>query len=151
MAKRQEKYPDTATFHYYNANPKNRITGDCTFRAIATALGQSWEQTVREMAELSIQTGYAINDTKGIAKYLESKGWKKHPQPRKDDNTKYTGKEWCKKISHNPFFVGKNVVANIGGSHIVCIKETDGLHGVHKVHDIWDSTGGCIGNYWTKD
>lgn len=26
---RQEKYPNTDTFTYYNANPKNRITGDC--------------------------------------------------------------------------------------------------------------------------
>ena len=36
--KREDKFKDTATFHYYNANPKNRITGDCAFRAISTAL-----------------------------------------------------------------------------------------------------------------
>ena len=137
MAKRTEKYPNTTTFTYYNANPKNRITGDCTFRAICTALKQTWEQTVMEMAELSCKTGYAINDTKGIAKYLESKGWTKMKQPRKHDNTKYTGKEFCK------FFKG-TCVANIGGNHVVCIK--DG-----KVHDIWDSTDGCIGNYWVKE
>ena len=57
-------------------------------------------------------------------------------QPRKSDNTKYIGKEFCK------MFKG-TCVANIGGHHIVCIK--DG-----KVHDIWDSTDGCIGNYWIK-
>ena len=34
-------------------------------------------------------------------------------------------------------------VANLGGNHTVCIK--DG-----KVLDIWDSSGGCIGNYWIK-
>ena len=143
MAKRQEKYPDTATFHYHNANPRNRITGDCTFRAIATATGQSWEQTVREMAEMSIQTGYAINDTKGIAKYLESKGWKKHPQPRKDDNTKYTGKEWCREIQTHRHWYDPQMIANIGGGHIVAI-----MWG--QVYDTWDSTDGCIGNYWTK-
>ena len=63
---RQEKYPDTATFHFHNENPKNRITGDCTFRAIATATGKSWEEVVTEMAQLSCETGYAINDKKGI-------------------------------------------------------------------------------------
>ena len=136
MANRKEKYPDTETFKYYNANPKNRITGDCVFRAIALALEQTWEQTVMEMAKLSCENGYALNDTKGIAKYMESKGWIKCKQPRKSDNTKYTGKEFCK------FFRG-TCVANIGGHHTVCIKNG-------KVHDIWDSTDGSIGNYWIK-
>lgn len=133
---REQKYPDTKTFTYYNANPKNRITGDCTFRAVCTALGQTWEQTVMEMAELSCKTGYALNDTKGIAKYMELKGWVKMKQPRKSDNTKYTGKEFCE------IYKG-TCVANIGGHHVVCIKNG-------KVHDIWDSTDGCIGNYWVK-
>lgn len=136
MASRKIKHPDTETFKYYNANPKGRITGDCTFRAICTALDQSWEQTVMEMAELSCETGYAINDTKGIAKYMELKGWIKNKQPRKSDNTKYTGAEFAK------LFKG-TCVANIGGHHVVCIK--DG-----KIHDTWDSTDGCIGNYWVK-
>ena len=105
---RQQKYPDTSTFHFYNANPKNRVTGNCTFRAISTALEQSWEQTVMEMAEMSCETGYAINDKKGIERYLASKGRKKQKQPRKDDNTKYTGKEFCEQLQVAPWlFTGK--------------------------------------------
>jgi hypothetical protein len=148
--KRQEKYQDTSTFHFFNANPKGRITGDCTFRAVSTALNQSWEETVMDMATFSCETGYAINDKKGIERYLASKGWIKFPQPKKSDNTKYTGKEFCRKISSNILYVGKSIIADIGGHHIVCIKETDGLHGTHKVWDIWDSTDKCIGNYWVK-
>ena len=136
MATRQQKYPDTDTFHYYNANPKNRITGDCSFRAISTALNQDYNQTVMEMAELMCKTGYALNDTKGEEAYLKSKGWVKHSQPKHSDGTKYTGKEFCKEFKGT-------CIAHIGGHHIVCIK--DG-----KVLDIWDSTNGCIGNYWTK-
>ena len=147
---RQQKYPDTTTFHYFNANPKNRVTGDCVFRAICTALEQTWEQTVMEMAELSCKTGYAINDTKGIAKYIELKGWTKMKQPRKADNTKYTGEEFCRLLNKDIQAVGQKIVANIGGNHTVCIKETDGIYGTFKVHDIWDSTDGCIGNYWIK-
>jgi hypothetical protein len=138
--KRQDKYPETKTFHYYNANPKNRITGDCTFRAVCTALEQTWEQTVMEMAELSCKTGYAINDKKGIERYLKEKGWTKHSQPRKADNTKYTGKEFCEKLAKK----NKRYVCTIGGHHIVAIVDK-------KVNDIWDSTDGCIGNYWTKE
>lgn len=138
--KREQKYPNTSTFVYHNANPKNRITGDCAFRAICTALGQDYATTVMEMAERQCETGYALNDTKGISKYLEHKGWKKHSQPKKANGTKYTGKEFCKSLADKNI----NYVANIGGHHIVCIKQG-------KVHDTRDSTDGCIGNYWTRE
>ncbi|MGN1456942.1 MAG: hypothetical protein ACI4XP_03185 [Acutalibacteraceae bacterium] len=134
--KRQDKYPETSTFHYFNANPKNRITGDCTIRAICTALEIPYNQVVMEMAELQCKTGYC--DKKGIEKYLSIKGWVKHSQPRKSDNTKYTGKEFCE-IARNY----ENYIAMIGGHHIVAIINA-------KIYDIWDSTDGCIGNYWTK-
>lgn len=137
MASRREKYPDTTTFTYYNANPKNRITCDCVARAICTAMDEPYIKVIKEMVEMSIETGYEYTDTKCIDKYLQSKGWKKMKQPRKQNNTKYTGKEFCKTFKGT-------CVANIGGNHIVCIK--DG-----KVHDIWDSTNKCIGNYWVKE
>ena len=135
--RREDKYKDTDTFHYHNENPKNRITGDCTFRAIAKATGKPWTEVVMEMAEMSVRTGYAINDTKGIEKYMEQIGWVKHRQPRKPNGKKYTGKEFCRE------FRPHRAVAHIGGGHDVAI--IDG-----KVWDIWDSTGGCIGNYWTE-
>ena len=74
--------------YFHKSNPKNRITGDCTFRAICTALEKDWKDTVMEMAEFSCQTGYAINDDKGIMKYLEKNGWIKMKQPKKINGTK---------------------------------------------------------------
>lgn len=136
MANRKEKYPDTETFTYYNANPKDRITGDCVVRAICTALNQDYIETLKEMVDLQIKTGYEYGDKKCIEKYMKLKGWIKMKQPRKIDNTKYTGKEFCE------IYKG-TYVAMIGGHHIVCIRNG-------KVNDIWDSTGGCIGNYWVK-
>lgn len=134
--KRADKYPDTKTFHFHNENPKGRITGDCTFRAIARATGKSWKEVVMEMAEMSIKTGYAVNDKKGIEAYMKSIGWIKMSQPRKSDNTKYTGAEFCKIIE-------QNAVCMIGGHHVTCI--IDG-----KINDIWDCTKKCIGNYWVN-
>lgn len=146
---RQEKYPDTKTFHYYNANPKNRITTDCVIRAIATATEQDYNKTVMELAQMQCDTGYDDGDKKLYDKYLQSKGWKKCSQPRKADNTKYTGREFCKQIKEDIVWATngehlKHIVANIGGNHVVAI--IDG-----KVWDIWDSTDGCIGNYWIKE
>lgn len=137
MARREDKYPNTKTFTFYNANPKGKYTCDCVARAVCTALNEPYETVIREMVEMSIKTGYEYTDTKCIDKYLQSKGWTKMKQPRKANNTKYTGKEFHK--------VFKGVcVANIGGHHIVCIKGG-------KVYDTWDSTDGCIGNYWVKE
>ncbi len=158
MATREQKYPDTKFFHFYNANPKGRITGDCTFRAICTAMEVDWGQVVMEMAEMSVRTGYAINDNKGIEKYLEENGWKKMKQPRKSDNTKYTGEDFCRAINAGRILKGYsgNIVANIGGHHIVCIKKVEDLtvktwKQIYKVCDHWNSTRRCIGNYWIKE
>lgn len=145
---RREKYPDTKYFKFYNANPNNRITGDCTFRAISTALNMEWKDAVMEMAKLSCETGFAINDKKGIERYLEAKGWCKMKQPRKKNNTKYTGKEFCKLLNKvDPFGTAGNIVANIGGNHIVSIVYENKTY---RIFDTWDSSEGCIGNYWVE-
>ena len=133
---REEKYPSTSTFTYYNANPKGKITCDCVTRAICTALDEPYNDVLKEMFEMQFETGYEYTDKKCTEKYLKSKGWVKMKQPRKSDNTKYTGKEFCK------IYKG-TCVANIGGNHMVCIKNG-------KVYDIWDSTDRCIGNYWVR-
>lgn len=127
---------NTEALRYFNANPRNKHTTDCVVRAICTALEQDYETTVRELTELYLKTGYDASEKRCYGKYLELKGWKKQPQPRKANNTKYTGEEFCK-IFHG------TCVAHIGGHHLVCIKDK-------KVLDIWDSTEGCIGNYWVK-
>ena len=139
--KRQEKYPDTTTFHFYNANPKNRITGDCVTRALCTALEIPYNQCVMEQAEVQCKTGYDNATAQGVDHYLKTKGWTKHAQPRKWDGTKYTGKEFCEFLQRTGN--KKNIVANIGGHHTSAIIN-------NKVVDHWNSTGKCIGNYWTK-
>lgn len=135
MATRQEKYPETKTFHYYNANPKNRITGDCTFRAIALAIGKSWESVVREYTELMIQTGYYDSRPSFTTRFLNQFGWVKHSQPRHTDGTKFTVRELARSSK-------QTMIVTMAG-HMTCIK--DG-----KVWDIWDCGDKCVGNYWTK-
>lgn len=139
---RMEKYPTTRTFAFYNENPKGKCIGDCVVRAIALATGDGWDDTYKALCQLGFKMKAMPNDKEVYAKYLELNGWVKHKQPRKWDNTKYTGKEWCEKLRDEENY--KPMIAHIGGHHIVCIIE-------YKVHDIWDSTRGCIGNYWTKE
>lgn len=145
---RQQKYPETSTFHYHNQNPRNRITTDCVIRAISTATEIPYNQVVMEMAELQCKTGYDDGDKKLYDLYLKSKGFVQYWQPRKADNTKYTGKDFCARLKDDFRWAAnseklKRIVANIGGGHVVAI--IDG-----KVWDTWDCTDCCIGNYWIK-
>jgi len=135
---REQKYPNTDTFQYYNHNPKNRITGDCVVRAISFALDEPYNKIVMSLAEIWCETGYDGLCKKGYNQLLKNYGWVKNKQPRKTDGTKFTGKEFCKIFNKGTY------ICKIGGHHIVTIK--DG-----KVYDIWDSTDGCIGNYWTRE
>ena len=145
--KRTDKYPDTSTFHYFNANPKNRITGDCRIRGIAVACEVPYNQVVMDLARIQCETGYDQTANQGISILMKQYGWTKHPQPRKPDGTKYTGKEFCEVIQRKEhkdgIVISPRIFCNIGGHHEVAI--IDG-----QVWDHWDSTGGCIGNYWTK-
>ncbi len=139
--KRQDRFPETDTFHFYNANPRGRLTTDCYVRAICTALDKPYNLVVMEMADMQGKTGYDVSDTKLIDKYLKSKGWEKQTQPRKADGTKYTGAEFCEMVKHNRHEYPPQIIANIGGHHIVAI-----MFG--QVYDTWDCTKKCIGNYW---
>lgn len=137
--KRTERYPETSTFHFYNANPRNRYTGDCWLRAVCTGLNEPYNDVLKEMVEIQIETGYELSCKEAVAIYLERKGWTRHKQPRKPDGTKYTGSQFCIRLTEKD----TRYIANIGGHHMVAIVD-------RKVNDIWDSTDGCIGVYWTN-
>lgn len=142
--KREEKFPNTDTFVLYNANPKNRYTSDCVFRALSTACEIEYNKVVFDGATMQCETGYDSSSKKGIEKLLDQYGWTKMKQPKTDNNKKYTGKEFCKlckKLNDKKY---NKIVAMIGGNHIVAIID-------YKIHDTWDSSDYCIGNYWIKN
>lgn len=141
--RRQQKYKNTSTFCYYNANPKNKITGDCVIRALSSGMNIPYNDLYKELFDFSIKCGYMLNDKKCYERFLISKGWTKVKQPRKDDNTKYTGKEFCKEIQNYTFNYPERIIAHIGGHHVVAI--VDGV-----INDIWDSSSKCIGNYYVQ-
>lgn len=148
---RRQRYPNTKYFRFYNANPKGRITGDCRIRAICTATGTDYNKVVMDLAKIQCETGYDQCANQGIDILLKQYGWEKQPQPRKDNGKKYTGVEFCKWLNDHPEF-RSGIVANMGTHHEVAIMPTDMNDRKEnwKVFDIWDSTNGCVGNYWIK-
>ena len=138
-SKRQQKYPDTATFKYDNRNPKGLVTtGDCVYRALSGALGKDWCEVVRELAELACETGYCPNGDRNYCLYLERNGFKKHKQPRHSDNTKYTLSEFMAEHKRGTFIVHLP-------HHLTLVK-------AGKCHDTWDCTkyDSRVGKFWSK-
>lgn len=82
-------------FRSYNANPINARVGDCTVRAISTALDQSWEQTYTEMSVF----GYLRCDMPSADHvwnaYLRSRGWGRAIVPDECPDC-YSVKDFCR-------------------------------------------------------
>ena len=77
-------------YKYYNANPKNRKTGDCSTRALVSVLGLSYEECLKEQMEESLKCFYDPTSKQVIERVLARHGWVKVTQPRKSDGKKYT-------------------------------------------------------------
>lgn len=143
---------DTMSYKFYNANPKDKRSSDCVLRAISTASGKTWDEVLDDLVTYAHKYKEMPIDPKCYSKYLEDLGFIKMSQPRHENNTKYTGSEFCRLCSIR-YTNGETIVAHIGGNHMVAImptREGDGINDRYKVLDIWNSTGGTIGNYWIK-
>ena len=120
----------------YNANPKGRKTGDCVIRATCTALNEKWEDIYRDLFEFCIKRCLMIDSKNGYEAYLEHRGLKKQKMPRREDNTRYTVKEFADELANE----NKTYILSIAG-HMTCLKGK-------KLYDIWDCSGKSVGNYW---
>lgn len=120
-----------------NVNPKGKKTGDCVIRAISLALDKNYEQVYKELFELSLKTGYMINDKRNEEKYIISNGFVKHKQPKKPNGKKYTVGE-IDKLCKNP------VILVSCARHLTVV-----LNGM--LTDIWDCRAKCISNYYTLE
>lgn len=149
--KNKMKFPDTRYFHYYNANPKGKITGDCVFRALSVVTQTPYEEVMKRLFELSSKYGYSPTSLETYQRFLKEKGFVKVKQPRKSDNTKFTAEEFIDAF-YNP--VGElnlatfdyeltRVFLHLGSHHVACI-----VNG--QVWDIWNSTEEKVGSVFVK-
>ncbi len=123
-------------FIKYNNNPKNKKTGDCVIRAIATATNSSWEYVYIKLAELGIRKGLIINDPNNWQKYLEILGYEKQKMPRRSDRTRYTLEEFATEIAEE----NKIYLVRLAG-HLTVIKNKNLI-------DTWNCSYKSVGNYW---
>lgn len=140
---RESKFPDTKWFTYNNVNPKNKINGDCVIRAIANAMNKTWDEINEDLFKYSVKYKTILNDRHTFEKYLKDNNWIKCKQPRKENNKKYTGKEFIDYL--NDSHETSNKIIMIGSHHMSCIIYKKDQF---KIEDIWDCSEWCVGNYW---
>lgn len=134
---------------YKNNNHKNRRTGDCTIRAFMEIVDQSPEEILKELVDVYLKTGYFIDDPKGYDKWLNTKGYFKQKQARKDGSKRYKADEFCEYLNKTITSSEKFAIpAHVGGNHI-SVFVWDEKQG-YVLQDIWDCSDRCVGNYWIK-
>ena len=120
----------------HNENPGGRNVGDCTVRAISTALGQDWETTY---IGLALQ-GYLMGDLPSAnhvwGAYLREKGFRRAVIPDECADC-YTVADFA---AEHPD--GTYILALSG--HVVCVRDGD-------YFDTWDSGGEVPLYYWHKE
>ncbi|MCH5163566.1 MAG: hypothetical protein J1F36_00960 [Clostridiales bacterium] len=118
-----------------NINPKGKKTGDCVVRALSLAMGRDYVDVYRELFDISLLTGYIINDKRVEEKFLAKHGFVKHKQPKKPSGKKYLIGEIDK--------LCRDKVIVISCAHHLTVV-LDGT-----LIDSWDCRGKCISNYFT--
>lgn len=134
-------------FQEMNVNPKNKKTSDCVIRALYMTTGNNIENIMNSLTQIYFKTGYFVNDKKCYDRYLKDLGYVKHSQAKKNDNTKYTGKEFCEFLNKT-MKNNSTVFANIGGHHVTTFRN---FGNGYMIVDTWNCTDKCVGNWWSKD
>lgn len=122
-------------FQKKNINPKGKKTGDCVVRALAVALSREYYDVYAELYQISVETGFIVNDKRVEERFMARHGFIKHKQPRKSNGKKYLVAELDQVTSERVVVVScaHHLTVVVGGVLI----------------DSWDPRGKCIGNFYT--
>lgn len=125
------------TYEYFNPNPYKRSVGDCTVRALAKALNQTWEKIYVDLAIEGFRAGDLLNSDSVWGPYLRKHGFTRHLIP--DDYPDcYTVGDFAEDNPKGTF------ILSMPGRHVVTV--VDGT-----VFDSWESLNEVPTYYWSKE
>lgn len=129
-----------AGFRKFNINPKGRLTGDCSTRAIATACGITYGEALKEQYEEAASSCYGFTCKEVLEAVLKRHGFVKMKQPRRPDGRKYRVGEIEQVAS------GCQLEAGV----VISMAHHDTAYLRGEIVDIWDCRFKTIGNYYVK-
>lgn len=121
-------------YEYLNINPKQKKTSDCVVRALTLATGRDYYDVYKELFDISVKTGYMLNEKRVEDLFLKNNGFVKYKQPKKIDGTKYT-------IGEIDQIVGARIIVVRCAGHLTTVVDATLL-------DILDCRHKCISNYY---
>ena len=108
-----------------NNNPMSRRVGDCSVRAVATALGISWEEAYTLLAAAGYRMGNVISSNEVITAVLRQHGFYKKAIPNTCPDC-YTIADFCEDHPYGTFVL-------FTSGHVATVIDGD-------LYDVWDSS-----------
>lgn len=120
---------------YYNPNPTGRHVGDCSVRAIAKALGVSWDEAYRLITDQGYIMGDMPSSDSVWGAVLKSRGFYRSIVPNICPQC-YTAEQFCQAHPDGVYVLGF-------GNHVATAIDGD-------IYDTWDSTQEIPVYYWHR-
>lgn len=120
----------------FNPNPYGKSVGDCAVRAVAKALGKTWEEAYIGLALEGLLRGDLPNADSVWGPYLREHGFCKHLIPD-ECHDGYTVANFAADHPRGTY------ILSMPGRHVLCVQ--DG-----HWYDSWDSGGEVPVYYWAK-
>lgn len=123
-------------FVYYNPNPVGRRVGDCAIRAIAKALGISWEDAYAKVATNGYRMGDMPSSDSVWGAVLRENGFYRKAIPNTCPDC-YTAGDFTIDHPEGVYVLGF-------GGHVATVVDGD-------LYDSWDSSNEIPQYYWYKE
>ena len=123
-------------YRQYNANPDKFRVGDCTVRAICTALNKEWNEVYLWLCVYGFIKKDMPSSNRVWGEYLKGKGFVRRPVDA-HGQAEYTVYDFCEDNPEGTFILALE-------SHVICVKE--GCY-----YDTWDSGDEIPLYYWQKN
>ena len=123
-------------YREFNPNPTGRRVGDCAVRAVAKALGISWEEAYARLCLNGFLMGDMPSSNSVWGALLRENGFKAKTLPESCP-TCYTTRQFASDHPTGVFVLGF-------GSHVATVGDGD-------LYDAWDSSEEVPQYYWYKE
>ncbi len=123
-----------------NVNPKKRITGDCSTRALVSCLKISYDEALKLQTEESLKCYYDPTSKQVMERVLKKFGYIKMKMPKKPNGKRYKVCELDEIIPTN--IRNEGVLVTVANHH-TCIRGC-------AIIDIWDCSFKSVCNYYIK-
>lgn len=117
----------------FNKNPLYKRVGDCTVRAIATALDKSWQEVYIWLCVYGLMYCDLPSANYVWGEYLKNNGFRRYVI---DQDGLYTVKDFCEDNPDGTYILALQ-------THVVCVKNGD-------YFDTWDSGNEIPIYYWKR-